>query len=203
MKMMRSMTAFFLATSLLLLVTIRAHTQGAVRETADVVGQGNAGPVVSEGGASLIRTANGITVAVKMPTPIPFTYNYPPPNAFQPTVIMGAPEVFTGWAFVFNYPDLCSDPCDSNDLGVDKPALGGAYNFAGHPAGGGTLRLAGHVSIGETPFGATHARLENPLGAEIHLAIAPHGTLQPDLMPTQINTPIGSPQFWWLAFFVP
>jgi hypothetical protein len=197
------MTAFFITTSLLLLITIRAHADGAVGETADVVGQSPAGPVVSEDGASLIRTANGITVAVKMPTPTPFTYNYPPPNAFQPTVIMGAPEVFTGWAFVFNYPDLCSVPCDSNDLGVNVPALGGAYNFAGHVSGGGKLRMAGHVSVGETPFGATHARLENPLGAEIHLAIAPHGTLQSDLMSTQINTPIGSAPFWWLAFFTP
>lgn len=199
--MKRSMTPFFIATSLLLLVTIRAQADGAVHKTADVVGQSATGPVVSEEGASLIRTANGITVAVKMPTPTPFAYNYPPPSAFQPTVLMGAPEAFTGWAFVFNYPDLCSDPCDSNDLGVNAPALGGAYNFAGHIVAGGTLRMAGHVSVGETPFGATHAPLENPLGAEIHLAIAPHGTLQPDLMPTQINTPIGSAPFWWLAFF--
>lgn len=201
--MKRSMTQFFIAASLVLLVTMRVHAAGAVHQTADVVGQSNAGPVVSEKGASLIRTANGIKVAVKMPTPTPFSYNYPAPNAFQPMVLMGAPEVFTGWAFVFNYPDLCSDPCDSNDLGMDKPALGGAYNFAGHIVSGKTLSMAGHVSVGETPFRATHAPLENPLGAEIHLAIAPHGTLQPDLMPTQINTPIGAPPFWWLAFFIP
>jgi hypothetical protein len=199
--MKRSMTPLFIATSLLLLVTIRAHADGAVRETADIVGQSAAGPVVSAGGASLIRTANGIKVAVKLPTPAPFSYNYPASGAFQPTVIMGAPEVFTGWVFVFNYPDLCSDPCDSNDLGLSAPALGGAYNFGGHPLSGGTLRMAGHVSVGETPFGATHAPLENPLGAEIHLAIAPHGTLQPELMPSQINTPIGDPTLWWLAFF--
>lgn len=199
--MKKSLTYIRLASSLLLLVAVPAHADGAIWDTADVVGQGDAGPVVSANGASLARTANGITIVVKLPTPTPFSYNYPPPNAFQPTVLMGAPEVFTGWVFAFNNPELCSDPCDSNDLGVTAPAQGGAYNFAGHIASGSTLQMAGRVKVGNTPFGATHAPLVNPLGAEIHVAIAPHGTLQADLMPTQINTPIGSPPFWWIAQF--
>lgn len=199
--MKKSRTAMLFATPLLLLVTLPAHADGAVRQTADVVGQGEAGPVVSAGGASAIRTANGITVALKMPTPTPFTYNYPPPNAFQSTVLMGAPEVFTGWVFIFNNPDLCTDPCNGDDVGTTTPARGGVYNFAGHISGGGTLRMAGHVSFGEAPFGGSP--LENPLGAVIHLAVAPHGTLQSDLLPTQINTPIGSPPLWWLAFLNP
>lgn len=199
--MKRSLTPLFIASSLLLLPAIPAHADGADRDTADVVGQGAAGPVVSAGGASLIRTENGITAALKMPTPTPFTYNYPPPNIFQSTVLMGAPEVFTGWMFIFNNPELCSNPCDGNDVGLATAAQGGVYNFAGHISGGGTLRMAGHASVGETPFGG--APLQNPLGAEVHLAIAPHGTLQSDLMPNQINTPIGSPPLWWLAFFNP
>ena len=31
------------------------------------------------------------------------------------------------------------------------------------------------------------------------LAVAPHGLLVPELMPQQINTPVGNPSFWWLA----
>jgi hypothetical protein len=189
----------------LLFVNLPAMGQGRAIETADVVGQGPAGPLVSSDGAQLIRVRNGITVSLSMPTPAPGSYTYPPPNAFQPTVWVGHPEVFTGWAFVFNYPDLCSDGvCDGDDIGADTPARGGVYNFAGHVSGGGNLQLSGHISNGETPFGgAAHAPLENPAGAAVHLAVAPHGTLQPNLLPGQIQTPIGSPPLWWAAVFIP
>jgi hypothetical protein len=36
----------------------------------------------------------------------------------------------------------------------------------------------------------------------VHLAVAPHGALQPDGMPAQITTPVGNVfQHWWLALF--
>jgi hypothetical protein len=190
------------ATSLLL-AGASAHGQGVVRETVDIVGQSPAGPVVSVDGATLSRTKNGITIALSMPTPAPGSYDYPPPNAFQDTVLEGHPEVFTAWAFVFNSPEDCSAPCGSDDIGAGTPARGGVYNFAGHISGGGNLQLVGHVSTGAAPLGATHAPLDNPMGAEVHVAVAPHGTLQPDLLPTQITFPIGAPAFWWLAFFFP
>lgn len=41
----------------------------------------------------------------------------------------------------------------------------------------------------------------NVADAEIHLAVAPHGALAPDLLPAQIKTPVGDPSFWWLAIF--
>jgi hypothetical protein len=187
---------------MLLSMSFPAIGQGLAIETADVVGQGPAGPVVSTGGAKLIRVPNGVTISLSMPTPAPGTYNYPPPNAFQPTVLVGHPEVFTGWAFVFNYPELCSDGvCDGNDIGANTPARGGVYNFAGRVSGGGNLQLTGHISNGNTPFDG--APLENPKGAEIHLAVAPHGMLQPELLPGQMQTPIGGLPLWWLAAFVP
>lgn len=197
-------TGFLVALSLVF-SNIPAKAQGSAIETADVVGQGPAGPVVSADGATLIRVRNGITISIKMPTPAPGSYTYPPPNLFQATMEIGKPEVFTGWAFVFNYPDLCSDGvCNSDDIGADTPARGGVYNFAGHAAAGRNLTLAGHISNGDTPFGGDdHAPLENPTGADVHLAVAPHGTLQPALMPNQIRTPIGSGAFWWFAFFIP
>ena len=116
-------------------------------------------------------------------------------------MIPGFPEAFTGWIFFFNYPDLCSDGvCGGDDLGL-TPAMGGAYNFAGHVVGGKKLNFAGHVSVGSEAFGGVP--LSNPLGAEVHIAVAPHGMLQPDLLPTQITTPIGGPPHWWLAIFLP
>lgn len=172
-------------------------------EQADVVGQGPGGAMVAAGGAELIRTKHGINIKFRMPTPAPGSYTYPTGNGFQPDVYMGAPEVFTGWAFIFNYPDQCSDGmCGMDDLGPDKPARGGAYNFAGHVVGGTTLRLSGRVDIGDTPFPAAPGTpLENPAGAEVHIAIAPHGTVQPALLPSQISTPIGTSAEWWLAIF--
>ena len=179
-----------------------AMAQGVVVETADVNGQGGA-PLVAEDGATLMRVPNGITLSLEMPTPVPGTYAYPPPNAFQDRVEVGHPEVFTGWAFIFNYPAMCNGPCDSDDIGPDKPAKGGAYNFSGHVAGGPQLTLAGHVSVGQTAFSPAHAILENPAGAEVHIAIAPHGKLLPDQLPNQVKMPIGSPDFWWSAVFIP
>jgi hypothetical protein len=35
--------------------------------------------------------------------------------------------------------------------------------------------------------------------AEIHLAVAPHGALDPALLPASISTPVGDPSFWWLV----
>lgn len=176
----------------------------ASAETADVVGQGPMGPVVSADGARLIRSDNGINISLSMPAPAPGSYVYPPPNGFQPDVYQGHPEVFTGWAFIFNYPDQCSDgTCGFDDLGSDKPAKGAAYNYAGHAVGGSRLRLSGRIHVGDEPFPAVPgAPLENPLGAEVHIAIAPHGALQPQLLPAQIGTPIGNSSHWWLAIFL-
>jgi len=183
----------------LLAISLQANAQGASKTTVDVVGQGMGGPVVSEKGATLTRARNGVTAHLTMPTPLPGGYSYPSGNAFQPTVLVGHPEVFTGWIFIFNDPAECSDGvCDLNDLG-NTPARGGAYNFAGHPVSGSTLNLAGHISVGSTPF--LGAPLDNPLGADVHLAVAPHGMVQPDLLPTQITTPIGTLNEWWLAIF--
>lgn len=181
-----------------------AVANGVTTQPSDVTGQGVGGPVIEMANARLMRSGNGLNIQFVMPTPAVGSYNYPAGNGFQPEVIMGAPEVFTGWAFIFNYPEECSDPCDFDDLGSDKPAKGAAYNFAGHVVGGSTLRLSGRISVGDTPFPAAPGHpLENPMGAEVHVAIAPHGQVQPDLLPVQITSPIGTTAHWWYAFFNP
>ncbi len=181
--------------------------EGATRQTRDVIGQGTDGPVVSPGGASLIRTKNGITASMNMPTPMSGSYSYPPANPFQTvTPVPGTPEVFTGWLFFFNNPENCAVPnqCIPPAPGAPAPndfteGRGGVYNFAGHAiSGSGSLNMVGHISVGEMQFGGPFA-LDNPTGAEVHLAVAPHGLLVPELMPQQINTPVGNPSYWWLA----
>lgn len=194
---------------LVLFADSRADAQGVVKQTIDVVGQGPAGPVVSVDGATLIRTENGVTAALNMPTPAPGSYDYPPANPFQPVApVPGTPEVFTGWFFFFNDPENCEVPnaCIPPPPGAPAPndfttGRGGVYNFSGHAvSGGGTLNLVGHITVGEQQFGGPFA-LEDPADAEIHLAVAPHGVLVPELLPEQIGTPVGSPPFWWVALF--
>jgi hypothetical protein len=188
------------ALALGLVVITAAGAAGVDIDTADVRGQGMAGPVVAADGAVLQRSDSGLSAKLRMPTPEPGSYLYPGPNAFFPAAVPGHPEAYSLWVFVFNYPALCSMPCDGNDLGM-TPAQGGAFNAGGHIVGGPTLSLDGHVSLNDAPF--TGSVLLEPRTAEVHLAVAPHGRLDPELLPEQINLPIGSPAFWWIAVFKP
>jgi hypothetical protein len=161
-----------------------ASDSGVLSETADVFGQSPDGPVVAEEGATIRRTSKGISIKLKMPTPEPGEYEYPTEGvAFSGP---GHPEVFTLWAFIFNDP-----PADDWD---------GAFAVAGHVVGGTTLTLSGNISLDTDPF--LGSKLENPRGAEVHLAVAPHGALDPDLLPEALQTPTGpGPDIWWLALF--
>jgi hypothetical protein len=201
----RFRTRYFAAAALSLMATALivtpAGAAGVSTETSDVRGQGSAGPVVAVDGAVLRRSDNGLSAMLTMPTPEPGTYNYPPAQTAPfpfPAAAPGHPEAYSLWVFVFNYPALCSQPCDSNDLGA-TPARGGAFNAAGHVVGGSNLQLAGYVSMNSTPFGGS--MLLEPRTAEVHLAVAPHGVLDPALLPDQITKPIGNPSFWWSAIF--
>jgi hypothetical protein len=205
------------AGALLLAAAAAALADGATKQTVDVLGQGlqpgtcaaAARAVASPAGATLVRTMGGITASVSMPTPAPASYCYPPANPFQPIApTPGTPEVFTGWFFFFNNPGKCATPHQCVPPSPDAPAPndfteagGGVYNFAGHAvSGGGGLTLVGHIEVGEAPF-AGAAPLMNPMGAEVHLAIAPHGVLIPELLPEQINVPVGGPPYWWVGLF--
>lgn len=183
-----------------LLLTVGLSVPSAAsqhRETADIHDQ-SGGPVLVEDGARLTRSATGVSVRVALPTPEPESYAYPTAGvAFSGP---GHPEAFSLWAFVFNYPAECVGPCDSDDLG-DTPAQGGAFFVTGHLVGGQRLVLSGHVSTQSTPFIAGHALLQNPAGAEIHLAVAPHGGLDPALLPELIKTPTQPSSIWWTAQF--
>ena len=171
-------------------------------ETADVHGQGFPAPIVSPDGARLIRSDTGITISVRMPTPEPLTYAYPPGNAFNPDAEPGHPEVYSLWGFVFNFPEDCdAAPCTLDDFLAGRGAPG-AFNVAGHVVGGPTLQLSGHISLESEQFGGA-SRLLMPRTAEVHVAVAPHGRLQSGAMPAQIKTPIGSSDYWWMAFFLP
>lgn len=171
-------------------VTAQSHgpdhgTPGVQVESTHVFGQGPEGPAVAGGEATLRRSPNGISVQLSMPTPEPGTYQYPTPGPTA-TDEVGPPEAFSLWVFVFNDPE--AEDWD------------GAFLGAGHVVDGPHLTLSGHISLNTDPF--LGDRLANPEGAAVHLAVAPHGALDPDLMPGQIQTPSGpGPDIWWLAHF--
>ena len=191
---------------LTVLVSAALATGPAVAENdmeyADVFGQGPAGPVIATDGARLVRSDNGLLISVRVPTPKPDSYNYPPGNAWNNDAHPGKPEAFSLWAFVFNDPESCTGGgpgvCTPDDARNGTPGAG-AFNVAGHLVAGKVLQLDGNVTFASKPFGG--APLTDPLTAEVHLAIAPHGALQAETMPNQLQTPIGSPGYWWIALF--
>lgn len=169
-------------------------------QKADVAEQGG-GDVYQHNGAKLIRTDHSVEAKWKVPTPTPGSYTYPDPAPTHPPIEPGYPEVFTLWMFVFDNPELCSDGvCDGNDIG-DTPARGSVYQADGEIAYQHQVRMGGKVRLGQTPLAGLG--LSNPLGAEVHVAMAPHGqATDGDGLITQLNTGAGSPPFWFTAFFL-
>lgn len=178
--------------------TSRSHSK------ADVLTQDETG-VYAGDGATLKRQRKAIQVKWHVPTPGPGTYLYPtaaqiPPGAPpHPEVLVDYPEVFTLWAFVFNFPDLCSGACDFDDIG-DTPARGGIYQLDYTIGFKDTIRMNGKIRTGATP--AVGAPLENPRGLEVHVAMAPHGQAHSgDDLRRQFAGAIGAPPNWWVAVF--
>lgn len=163
-------------------------------EYADVMNQNGIG-IYSADGSALVRQPNGIRVSMTVPTPRPGDYTYPPGG------VAGHPEVFTLWAFVFNYPQNCTQPCNGDDLGDGTGAIGGVYNVGGHVGAGRRLTISGRLGVGEAPV--AFSALESPETAEVHVALAPHGALDPSLLPDEFRAPAGSPgcACWWVAIF--
>ena len=205
------------------LLSVTALADGVYEQPAPVLGQTSANcaaplpgggprPVIADGAASLIRTANGITAFLTMPTPQPGGYCYPPAtlatNPAAGPAVPGFPEAFSFWGIYFNNPENClPGGCSALDvLGPNCPNVGaGAVKLGGHVSGGGKLQLSGHLSVGDGPLGSLGcAPLTDVLGAEIHVAVGPHGMLQPNLLPAQIGVPPGGgPGYWFPAIFLP
>lgn len=221
----RIATGIVLAGSLSL-VSSGVHAQ--MGDQADVVEnfatEATGGPdLLLAENAHIERSPDGITISVRMPTPEPGSYTYP---ETVPPERQAHPEGFTGWAFVFNHPELCvtnPEPPRCGPQDFNDQVRFGAYNFGGHvsslsqhgmgelianEATDGMLTISGSVLVGqaerEMPDRMTFP-LENPEGAEVHAAIAPHGQLDVSLLPKDMYEPTGSPDCgcWWVAIFLP
>ncbi len=193
----------------IVLVLARDTQEG---ERADFVGQGGEGSALAIDGARLVRGIDGLVVEASVPTPTPGSYEYPTGDmvakwaAPHPDVEVGGPdepEAFTMWAIIFNYPELCTDDsCDLDDLSDGAAAKGGVYQADARIAAEADMEFIGSIRLGQPP--RTGSALENPLEAEVHLAIAPHGkALGGTDGWRQLNGPLGNPTLWWAATFSP
>ena len=151
--------------------------------------------VYEEDGATLRRNPNSISAKVLIATPEPGSYCY----AEGETAVAeaGPSEGFTLWLFTFDEEQGGYDP-EPDDPDVEPFPWSGAFFVAGHIVGGPNLNLSGQISRQTDPF--VGYPLEDP-NVEVHLAVAPHGALDPAIMPDQIKTPAGNPEHWWVSFF--
>lgn len=174
--------------------------------------------------ALITRHEDKLVFEVRMDTPDPGSYVYP--DTVE-DARKAPPEVFTAWAFVFNNPEHCKgmeeegwEWCGAADFSHDVRA--GVYGVAGHVtaidheggsfildrASDGQMIMRGEIALGDQPWpdlppGETTYPLSNPLGAEVHLAIAPHGQVDPATIAEELYGPAGTPLCgcWWLSFF--
>lgn len=176
--------------------------------------------------ATLTRHEDRVEIEIRLDTPVPGSYEYP---ESVPPERRAAPELFTAWVFVFNRPEHCVGSTEAPRCGPDdfsEAVRGGVYNVGAHVTSidhsGGTFELdrgtdgqailRGEIMVGDpprpnSPPGDQHVRsaLENPLGAEIHVAIAPHGQVDAATLGTEAYEPAGNPGCgcWWVSMFVP
>lgn len=173
--------------------------------------------------AILRRLPDRIVIEVRMRTPEPGSYRYAlsvPPERWA------APEVFTGWLFVFNRPEQCvssTEPPRCGPKDFVKRTRAGVYNIGAHVSsishhGGafvldegtdGHVIISGEILVGAPPLRhtppdpAVRVGLEEPMAAEVHLAIVSHGQLDPATLPGELYEAEGVPDCdcWWLAMW--
>ena len=219
--------ALLSALSLVGLLVAPAVAQAAPESPFEVTNDpteafGDEAALLESKNATIARLADRLVVEIAMPTPIPGTYRYPttvPPERYA------SPEAFTLWVFVFNHPDACVSSPEPPRCGPDDftdAVMAGIYGVAGHVTSvdhsggafeldrgtGGIMTLRGEIMVGQAqrsdmPPESRTFPLIDPALAEVHLAVAPHGQIEPATISTELFEPAGSPACgcWWVAFF--
>lgn len=226
MRTNRTLTTLALAASLALVATgASAQSMGQPADIVENFPTSGAPDLLLADNALIERTAEGVTLNMKLVTPEPGSYTYP---EGVPAERQAAPEAFTGWAFVFNNPEHCVTSAEPPFCGPDDfndQVKFGIYNFGGfgsslsqHSGGDigqnestdGMVVLSGTINAGDPqvagmPPDVVTFPLENPEGAEIHAAIAPHGQLDATKLPGELYSPVGDPGCgcWWVGVFMP
>lgn len=220
MRKPRTAASLLLAGSLALVATgASAEGMGEHADFTENFPAPDAGLLLAEN-TSIVRSDDKVHLHLDLTTPAAGSYTYPENIGPEAQV---QPEVFTGWAFVFNYPEHCETPYDCGANDFEGAAKGGVYNFGGvsnqfsQDSGGeivlngatdGYVRIVGDILAGQEqrsdlPPETTTFALENPMGAEIHAAIAPHGQFDATTIAEELYNPTGNPACgcWWVAVF--
>ena len=212
--------AFALASSGSVAAQTTEQAQDVLNKPTEVLSPGL--ELIKAEDALLTRYEDRLVLEITMDAPTPATYVYPdsvPPER------QASPEVFTVWAFVFNHPDACTSGSEGLACGVDdftEAVKAGAYGVSGHVtavdhSGGafeldrgtdGKMVFIGEIKVGDaqrpnSPPDSLNYPLESPMEAEVHVAIAPHGQLDPANIATDLYEPAGNADCgcWWNAFF--
>ncbi|MFV2064380.1 MAG: hypothetical protein ACC726_12855, partial [Chloroflexota bacterium] len=109
----------------------------------------------------------------RMTLPEPGSYPYP---EGVPAEQQAAPEVFTGWLFVFNYPEICVTSAEPPFCGPDD--FNDRVRFGVHNFAGGTSSLAQHSGAGRPAPRDLHphpVRRDGFVEAELTLEAYKHG----------------------------
>lgn len=142
------------------------------------------GSIVGGAFSTLVRSEDGLTMQVN-------------------TSDLDPGAAYTVWWVIFNYPENCSAPCNTDD--IRDPALRAAGQTAvgfaaGHVIGenGSGNFSSGSLMVGDTSgFGGgvdntppppLGPGVLNPLGAEVHLVVRTHGQPIAGLVDEQIHS---------------
>ena len=138
--------------------------------------------IIEGGSAQLVRTAGGVSVALR-------------------TVELVPGDVYTLWIVEFNFPAYCGRPffCFDTDIGNPEVAADVLYITGNVVGGSGRANFAGRLAAGDIsgsifnvppqPFPLPPAvGLLNPEGAELHFIVHSHGQKLPEYMPSMIHT---------------
>ena len=154
--------------------TIQTEGTGPTHyQTANIAELGTAVPVA--GAATLFRTHDGLSARIA-------------------TSELDVEAAYTVWWVLWNKPELCSAPCNANDLGIPGNSV---FYAAGFVTGmDGTANVAASIDAGKLPEGIDvlipgGLRSGNGLGAEVHLVIRSHGAILPGSVAEQIGTFMG------------
>jgi hypothetical protein len=126
---------------------------------------------VQDSSASLVATSEGASITVH-------TSGLVPGN------------VYTLWGISFSHPENCNTPnaCGPGDDVPDTPAGWAIQQVGGHVTGeSGNVNFGGSIAV------------DNAQGAEYHIVVAEHGSLDPQNMPGQIKTPGPGVQIGFIA----
>ena len=174
-----SRTALITAAGAILLATA-VHAEHSRYQTSNVLDVSGANKGYT-GAAWLIRTEDGISGRIM-------------------TRVSTAGDPYTLWVVVFNNPDACTGGCGEDDLGVEEvgasvfngtgaiSAPDGQLKKNGKPGGGGVINFDFEIPAHPLPnglfllFGDADGLYQgNGYGAEIHLVVDKHPSIQPGM----------------------